>query len=333
MRGRYIRKAVLFGLTVIMAVPVVCIAALTIHTVQTGSFDSVEQAERQFDLLEGGLQEADLEHLRIEKIGNFYSVRIGRFDNQAAVDSLFRDVRPIIGSAITMTAYYREERIVKLHGASSPQVSVPAEDTKEKVKDEVSPVRADTQVSEREPEQPPLAAPQDDGKTVETTEAPRKQDDAGGARPLEEQLALFAGLVVRDKNYEKALPIIRSELDARPDSPDLHGWYGAVLLKMDRPGDAIEHFRKAVELSPGVSYYHNGSGYCLFYLNRLKEAIIEFNMAVSLDPRDVDAFSGLGMSYATLGRNEEAMNVYKTLMEIDSAAAEDLLRVIELLTS
>ncbi len=333
MRGRYFRKAVLFGLTVIMAVPVVCLAALTIHTVQTGSFGSVEQAERQFDLLEGGLQEADLEHLRIEKIGNYYSVRIGRFDNQADVDSLFRNVRSLIGSAITTTAYYREERIVKLHGASPPPVSVPAEDTKEKVKDEVSPVRADTQVTEREPEQPPLAVPQDDGKTVETTEAPQEQDDAGVAWSLKEKHALFAGLVIRDKNYEKALPIIRSELDARPDSPDLHGWYGAVLLKMDRPGDAIEHFRKAVELSPGVSYYHNSSGYCLFYLNRLKEAIIEFNRAVSLDPRNVDAFSGLGMSYATLGRKEEAMNVYKTLKEIDSAAAEDLLRVIERLTS
>jgi Flp pilus assembly protein TadD len=328
-RDSYFRKAVFFGLTVIMAVPVVCLAALMIHTVQTGSFGSVERAERQFDLLEGGLQEADLEHLRIEKIGNYYTVRIGCFDTQADVDSLLRDVRSLIGSAITMTAYYREERIVKLHGASLPLVSVPTEDTKEKVKDEVSPVRADTQVTELELEQPPHTAQQDDGKTVETAEATQEQDVAGEARSLEERHALFASLVIRDKNYKKALSIIQSELDASSDSPDLHGWYGVVLLKMDRPGEAIEHFRKAVVLSPGVLDYHNGSGYCLFYLHRLKEAIIEFNMAISLDPMNIDALSGLGMSYAMLGRKEEAMNVFTTVRDIDSAAAEDLLRVIE----
>ena len=333
MRNSYFRKSVLFGLMVIMIVPVVCLATLTVYTVQTGSFKLLEQAERQFDLLEAGLKEADLEHLRIEKIGDFYSVRIGRFDNYADADSLFKDVRSLIDSTIIVSAYYREERIVKFHGASPPPVSVPAEDRKEKVKDEVSPVRADTKVTEREPQQPPLAAPQGDGKTVEIRESPQEQDDAGGAWSLKEKHAFFAGLVIRDKNYEKALPIIRSELDARPDSSYLNGWYGAVLLKTDKPGDALEYFRKAVELSPGVSYYHNSSGYCLFYLNRLKEAIIEFNRAVSLDPRNIDAFSGLGMSYATLGRKEEAMNVYKTLKEIDSAAAENLLRVIERLTS
>jgi hypothetical protein len=222
-RDRYFRKAVFFGLTVIMAVPVVCLAALTIHTVQTGSFGSVERAERQFDILEGGLQEADLEHLRIEKIGNFYTVRIGRFDNQADVDSLLNDVRSLIGSAITITAYYREERILKLHGASSPPVSVPAEDTKEKVKDEVSPVRADIQVTKREPEQPTLAAPQDDVKIVETTEALREQNNAGGARPLGDERAvepLIAALKDGDSRVRSNAAIALGEIgDTRAVEP------------------------------------------------------------------------------------------------------------------
>jgi cell division protein FtsN len=54
-------------------------ASQRIYTIQTGSFIKIERAQKQFDLIVKGLNEKELDYLRIEKIGKFYGVRLGKF--------------------------------------------------------------------------------------------------------------------------------------------------------------------------------------------------------------------------------------------------------------
>ena len=59
--------------------PLTSSAATLIYTFQTGSFIHIEDAQKQFDHIAKLLNEDETDHLRIEKIGKFYSVRLGKF--------------------------------------------------------------------------------------------------------------------------------------------------------------------------------------------------------------------------------------------------------------
>lgn len=83
------------------------------YTIQTGSFIDVERAMKQFDSVMQGTFEKDLNHLRIEKVGKFYSVRLGKFRKYAGAEKLLQAIKPQLRKAIIMEAYIKDERIVK----------------------------------------------------------------------------------------------------------------------------------------------------------------------------------------------------------------------------
>jgi hypothetical protein len=60
------------------------------YTIQTGSFIDVERARKQFDSVMQGLFEKD--YLRIEMIGKFYSVRLGKFRKYAGAEKLLQNM-------------------------------------------------------------------------------------------------------------------------------------------------------------------------------------------------------------------------------------------------
>ena len=283
--------------------PLTSYTAQTIYTIQTGSFDDVKPAQNQFDSIVQGLNEKQLDYLRIEKIGNFYSVRLGKFEDNAAAEKFLEGVKPHFPTAIVRDAYFIEERIVKIYK--------PSLQGKPKV------------------EEKPISSPMPDKTKPPAAEKPV---EAKKAEPLEKQIKIISDLVDK-KDFEKALEVIKTEIATRTDSPEINGWYGAVLLKMNRPANAITYFQRAAELSPEVSDYHNGIGYCLFYLNRFNEAIGEFNKVLTLDPAHIDALTGLGATYVKIGKKDNAMDIYNKLKNLDMDTANKLLKVIEGKTS
>ena len=283
--------------------PLTSYTAQTIYTIQTGSFDDVKPAQNQFDSIVQGLNEKQLDYLRIEKIGNFYSVRLGKFEDNAAAEKFLEEVKPHLPTAIVRDAYFIEERIVKIYK--------PSLQGKPKV------------------EEKPISSPMPDKTKPPAAEKPV---EAKKAEPLEKQIKIISDLADK-KDFEKALEVIKTEIATRTDSPEINGWYGAVLLKMNRPANAITYFQRAAELSPEVSDYHNGIGYCLFYLNRFNEAINEFNKVLTLDPAHIDALTGIGAAYVKIGKKDKAMDIYNKLKNLDMDTANKLLKVIEGKTS
>ena len=89
-------------------------AIQSIYTIQTGSFDSEAAAGKQFDSIVQGLDEKTLDSLRIETIGDFYSVRIGKFKGYSAAVKLMKIVKPRFSKAFIIEAYMKDERIIKL---------------------------------------------------------------------------------------------------------------------------------------------------------------------------------------------------------------------------
>ncbi len=94
------------------------------YTVQTGSFLSPGPAERQFKTLMERLEEGGTDHLRVERIKGFYSVRIGRFGSIEPAERLLRRIKPLFPGSIALKAYIKDERIVRLHRNGSPSEEV-----------------------------------------------------------------------------------------------------------------------------------------------------------------------------------------------------------------
>ncbi len=270
------------------------------HTIQTASFTNIEDAEKQFDSVVKKLDEDELDHLRIEKIGKFYSVRLGKFDDYATAEAFMNTIKSKLSQAAVMEAYIKDERIKKKY-ESTLQVE------KEPEKEEVS------------------AIPEPEKITPVIEEADNKKKPVS----LKVTMATISTLV-GNKDYDAALKMIKAEMSARNDHPDLNAWLGMVLLKKDQPSESLTYLEKATKLSPDVPDYHNGLGYSLFFLDRFDRAIDEFNKAISLDPGYFDALTGLCIAYAKSGNKDSALDVYNKIKDFDQDTADKLRRIIEM---
>ncbi len=101
-------------------------AATEYYTVQVGSYDP-KGAERNYALLARYLTGGDLDHLRIEKVSGFHTVRIGRFVAPGPARLLLEKVSGRYASAFVLSAYIKDERITRIYrGATVGAVAAPA---------------------------------------------------------------------------------------------------------------------------------------------------------------------------------------------------------------
>ena len=85
------------------------------YTVQTGSFTTKKIAAKQFNSLSIGLDERERAHLRIEKIGNYYAVRVGKFNDRISADKFIQARAAKFTGAIILKSWFHEKRIIKLY--------------------------------------------------------------------------------------------------------------------------------------------------------------------------------------------------------------------------
>jgi hypothetical protein len=289
----------LLGAAILLCLPQFSYSAQLYHTISISSFQKVAPAEKQFESITKKLQDQELDHLRIEKIGKFYCVRIGKFDSKASADQFHNSVKKNLPKATIMKAYIKDERIVKIYTEISS-----ADSAEEKV--------------ESEPAQEPEQVQQ---------EIARKAEQPERASTLEENLARVPSLINK-QDFKTALVVLESERALHPEHPELNAWLGMVHLKLDQPAESLEYLEKAVDLSPGIPDYHNSLGYSLLFLEQFDKAIGEFNIAIRLDPGYYDSLTGLCMSYAKKGEKVEAMMIYNKIKDHDEASSAKLLQII-----
>ena len=308
--------------------PLTSYASELIYTIQAGSFNTADDAQKHFDSIVTKLNKGNLDNLRIEKIGDFFSVRIGKYEGYSIAVKAFQKIKPQLSETFIMEAYFKDERIIKIYKDPYPvdnQRTEGAPLTKTVSEVEAKPVEAEKEEDEVVPE----VIKQD---IEERPDVPSvlfaKEDRVAQLTPIEWQIRSISGLVAK-REYKEALKVLEAEIEVRPEVPTINGWYGTVLLKLERPADAVIYLRKAAELSPGISDYHNGIAYCLFYLEEFDEAIIEFNKALTINPSYIDALVGMGITYSRLGEISLAMDIYYNLEKLDSDTAGKFLRIIE----
>ncbi len=66
-----------------------------VYSVQIGAFQKVQNAQRQVKLLEKSLPMNLLDHLRIEKTGKAYIVKVGKFSDLEQAQTLLSALTPL----------------------------------------------------------------------------------------------------------------------------------------------------------------------------------------------------------------------------------------------
>ncbi len=86
-----------------------------IYTIQTGRFLTIDFAREHIVYITYLLQEKDYDNLRIGKLGNFYIVRLGKFENNQTAKKFLQEVKPSLSEAIILKADLKNESIIRLY--------------------------------------------------------------------------------------------------------------------------------------------------------------------------------------------------------------------------
>ncbi len=95
--------------------------------------------------------------------------------------------------------------------------------------------------------------------------------------------------------------------------------FGGHLIKEGRLEEALNEFRRAVEIDPNYVAAHRNLAYVYDRLGRTEEAAAAYRKGIELDPKDVVARNNLGVLYDKNGKQEEAIAEFEKALRIDPA--------------
>jgi hypothetical protein len=83
-----------------------------IYTIQIGSFLTFARAQNKFNSMLEELTKEYCHFLRIEKVGTFYTVRLGKFESYSSADNFIKSVDPHIPKAMIMKTNFMYDRLI-----------------------------------------------------------------------------------------------------------------------------------------------------------------------------------------------------------------------------
>jgi tetratricopeptide (TPR) repeat protein len=103
---------------------------------------------------------------------------------------------------------------------------------------------------------------------------------------------------------------------------------GNASQKLGRLDEALEAYRKAIEIKPTFTHALYEQGGIYFRRGNYAAAVESFRKVLQADPNHVFALHALGMAYVTMGDKTAAMQQYYVLKDLNADMAADLLRSI-----
>jgi hypothetical protein len=86
-------------------------ASRLVYTIQIASQPAFAVAQKNFNFIIRSLNEKNLNLLRIEKVGKYYTVRLGKFENYEIAKKFIQENNPQLSDAIILKAHIKKESI------------------------------------------------------------------------------------------------------------------------------------------------------------------------------------------------------------------------------
>ncbi len=127
-------------------------------------------------------------------------------------------------------------------------------------------------------------------------------------------------LLLETDQFEQAEASYRSEIQLTPNQFSPYHLLGVTLSRRARPAEAIEQFKRAIELNPDSSSSYACLGGAYLQLDDTSEkglalAQASFEKAVALDPSDSECHYCLGLSYFRRAQLERARTSFQRAIE------------------
>ncbi len=117
--------------------------------------------------------------------------------------------------------------------------------------------------------------------------------------------------------YANLETLWQKTLARNPDSWLAHGNLGLGFYHEGRMEEAMEHYRKAIQIDPNDYATMNNLGIALAAQGQFDEAIETYRQAVQINPNFSEAMNNLGIALATRGRSDEAIENFRKVIQIN----------------
>jgi len=122
--------------------------------------------------------------------------------------------------------------------------------------------------------------------------------------------------------YYNLFALYTATLQKNPGCWMAHYNLGVALSEQGEAEQAIDHYRRAVDLRPDYAEAHYNLGRLLVEKGQLDDAIAHYEKAVAINPADAEAQNNLGVSLFGIGRADDAIAHYQKALEIQPDYAE-----------
>ena len=115
---------------------------------------------------------------------------------------------------------------------------------------------------------------------------------------------------IADKNYEKALEVLRVVEDREKDNPSINSEFGYCLVELKQFDEAAKYFFKAKNQGREDAWIYSQLGWAYRNAEKYKEALEAYLKAQQLGDKVAWTNAEIGMCYKELGKYEEALKYY-----------------------
>jgi len=122
--------------------------------------------------------------------------------------------------------------------------------------------------------------------------------------------------------YHNLFALYTTTLQKNPGCWMAHYNLGIVLSEQGEAEQAIDHYRRAVDLRPDYAEAHYNLGRLLVEQGQLDDAIAHYERAAAINPADAEAQNNLGVTLFGIGRADDAIAHYRKALEIRPHYAE-----------
>jgi tetratricopeptide (TPR) repeat protein len=137
------------------------------------------------------------------------------------------------------------------------------------------------------------------------------------ATPFSPQASfIFAQLLARYKNFDKAIEVLLRSLEQQPGQHKCHAFLGDIYAELEMAEESMTHISEALKLKEDVAEYHNSYGLCMMKKRQFSDALTHFLRAFELDPLMAKSLNNAGNAFRKLGNTSEAIKSYNAAINL-----------------
>ncbi len=143
-------------------------------------------------------------------------------------------------------------------------------------------------------------------------------------KPNFEEKLEEANLLIRYKEFEEACKIYDELLKENYQSAELQNNYGLALFYLDKLDEAIEKFKKAIEIDATFALPYANIGLVYMNMGEYEKAEQFFLEALEREPENPETHYNIAVTNYRLGKKNEALNHYEAFINFSGDEYEKL---------